>query len=188
MLATTAPQTVQLPTGALSPLQQDCAFLWLYCLDGVPYKKYLEDGAPPTMPMVMATLRWDGTFGTLGGKVDPGESLKQALAREVFEESSYRIPEGASIEALGTFTQGEWHVHSFALELTADELFAVRANAYAGAEVAGYCIVPTFDYRPGYTGPRGVSAFRMNQFCGTAKVEFELLVETIKSRVAQRTA
>lgn len=176
----------QIETGQLSPNQQDCAFLWLWCRDGVPYAKYLPDGAPATMPMVFAMLRWDGMFGAIGGKVDAGEDLREALAREVWEEATFALPTQAHLVPLGTFMDHGWHVHSFALEVTFAELVAARANASAGLnsspECAGFCIAPTGSYIPCLTGPRGIKAFSENRFCSTAKLEFEQLLKLIAAQ------
>ncbi|KVP96641.1 hypothetical protein WJ97_12215 [Burkholderia ubonensis] len=177
----------QIATGHMSPKQMDCAFLWLYCMDGRPYKKYLGEGVPSTMPMVLALLRWDGRFGTMGGKVDPGESLHEALSRESCEEANFWLPKDAELEALGTFQDGDWHIHSFALEVSYAELVEARAKAsssssQASLECAGWVIAPMGDYRPEEDGPRGVDAFLANHFASTAKLEFEVLLSKIRAR------
>lgn len=174
----------QIETGLLSPSQKDCVFLWLYCRDGKAYAKYLPEGAPKTMPMVFALLRWDGMFGTVGGKVDAGETLRQALEREACEEANFWLSGSDEPVQLGTFVDDDgWHIHSFALEVTYAELVEARAKAsavqHASAECAGFCIVPAGDYKPRVDGPRGVDAFNQNRFCSTAKLEFELLLKLI---------
>ena len=52
----------QITTGAMSPDGlHDCVFLWLWCRDGRPYAKYLPEGAPENMPMVLTLLQiWIG--------------------------------------------------------------------------------------------------------------------------------
>lgn len=173
----------QIETGLRSPDQRhDCVFLWLYTKGGQPYSKYLPKGENETMPMVLVLLRWDGTFGTMGGKVDEGESLQQALARESFEEAHYRIPADAEPECLGTFVDGPWHIHSFCLELPFQDLLQVRAVGSqmenVSPEVSGFVVAPAGHYLAG-AAPRGVAAFKENQFCSTAKLEFELLLKKI---------
>lgn len=176
----------QIETGHMSPKQLDCAFLWLYCMDGRPYKKYLGDGVPSNMPMILALLRWDGSFGTMGGKVDPGESLREALTREACEEANFWLARDEALEVLGTFRDGDWHVHSFALEVSYAELVEVRAKAssvgHTSPECAGWVIAPTGEYRPGDDGARGVEAFRNNNFASTAKLEFDALLSKIRAR------
>lgn len=179
----------QIETGQMSPHQKDCAFLWLWCRDGKSYAKYLPEGAPKTMPMVFALLRWDGMFGTVGGKVDPGESLRLALAREVCEEANFWLSNSDEPVQLGTFVDDGWHIHSFALEVTYAELVEARAKAsavqHASPECAGFCLVPTGEYTPRVDGPRGVEAFSANRFCSTAKLEFEALLKLIAAETAQ---
>lgn len=182
----------QIETGLMSPQHKDCAFLWLYCLDGRAYQKYLSAGATATMPMVLAMLRWDGMFGTMGGKVDPGETLQQALRREACEEADFWVPAHAKMTQLGTFLTQEWHVHSFALEVTHHELLRAREKAsladIATPECAGWCIAPLGDYAPWWAGARGVDAFRQNHFVTTAGLEFDALRQLVAARKAERTA
>lgn len=176
----------QLETGAMSPDGYDGAFLWLYCRDGRSYAKYMPEGqADVRIPMAFALLRWDGTFGTIGGKVDPGESLRTALAREALEEANFSLPQDVEVEALGTFKYDSWHIHSFCLELSYTDLLSVRAKAsafaHASPEVAGFNIVPAVNYRPASDSePRGVEAFLQNRFCGTARLEFDALLAKLE--------
>lgn len=180
----------QLKTGQLSPKQLDCAFLWLYTLEGQPYGKYLPAGAPATMPMALTQLRWDGRIGTMGGKVASGESLREALTRECTEEANFWLSSDAELQALGTFQDGDWHIHSFALEVPYLELMDIRARASAlssaSPECAGWMVAPLGDYKPGDNGPRGVTAFRQNHFASTAGLEFDTLLASIQQRHAQQ--
>jgi len=174
----------QIETGKMSPEGRDCAFLWLYCRDGRPYEKYLPAGAPRVMPMVLTLLRWDGMFGTMGGKVDPGESVRSALARESCEEANYWLSNVDEPEQLGTYVDSDWHIHSFAMEVSYTELVEIRAKASAinnaSPECAGWCIVPVGRYVPNDdNNPRGVDAFSANNFASTAKLEFEALLAKI---------
>lgn len=177
-------------TGSMSPTQQDCAFLWLYCMDGQPYAKYLPEGEPAVMPMVLALMRWDGTIGTMGGKLEVGEDIRRALAREACEEADFWLSSSCEPEVLGTFADGDWRVHSYALEVSYEELLEVRAKASrarpASAECAGWFIVPAGDYKPGYAGPQGVTAFLENNFQSTAKLEFQALLALLERIQAQR--
>ncbi|MBK3780177.1 NUDIX domain-containing protein [Paraburkholderia aspalathi] len=170
----------------MSPKQMDCAFLWLYCMDGKPYAKYLAEGAPREMPMVLSLLRWDGRFGTMGGKVDRGESLRSALSRETCEEADFWLPASTEVEELGTFQDGDWHIHAFALELPYVELVEARAKAsdirHASPECAGWAIVPAGHYTHGDNGARGVEAFRVNHFASTAGLEFDVLLKNIQAK------
>ena len=170
----------------MSPTNNDCVFLWLYCLDGMPYAKYLPEGASATMPMVLVEMRWDGALGTMGGKADPGETLRRALARETGEEADFWLASSYVLENLGTFRDGDWHVHSFALEVTYAEMVEARTKAIRvserSPECAGWAIVPTRDYTPDDDVARGVTAVLMNNFRSTARLEFEALLKLIDSK------
>lgn len=171
----------------MSPTNNDCVFLWGYCLDGKPYEKYLPEGAPETMPMILVELRWDGAVGTMGGKANRGETLRQALARESGEEADFWLASSYDLENLGTFRDGDWHVHSFALEMMYAELVEARTKAIRvserSPECAGWAIVPAWDYTPDGEVARGVTAFLMNNFRSTARLEFEALLKLINRKL-----
>jgi len=183
----------QIETGVRQPDGRDCVFLWLYATDGRPYAKYLEAPKPDlVVPMVFAQLRWDGMFGTVGGKVDPGESLLEALARETREEIAYDIPADAQLAPLSTFERNGWHIHAYRLRLPFEQLREVRNRAHlaehADTECAGYNLVHAVDYRPDAANPRGIRAFLQNQFLASAKPELELLLEHISAEMTQESA
>ena len=120
----------QIETGLRSSTGKDCVFLWLYALDGKPYATYREASAPDhIVPRVLAQLRWDGTFGTAGGKVDPGETLQEALAREVREELGYTLPHNCEPVEFATFDNHGWHIHAHRLEVSYAELLRIRNQA-----------------------------------------------------------
>lgn len=174
----------QIETGLKSPHGQDCVFLWLYALDGKPYANYQEvDAADYVVPMVLVLLRWDGTMGTAGGKVDPGETLREALAREVKEELAYTLPAGSIPLEFATFESQGWHNHAYRLEVPYAELLHIRNQAvtaeHAEAECSGYNLVHVERYRSTGDRPRGIEAFLQNHFCSTAKRELELLISHI---------
>lgn len=176
----------QIETGLKSPDGRDCVFLWLYALDGKPYANYQEvDAADYVVPMVLTLLRWDGTFGTAGGKVDPGETLREALAREVKEELAYDLPAACEPVEFATFDNHGWHIHAHRLEVPYAELLRIRNQAvtaeHAEAECSGYNLVHVERYRPTGDRPRGIEAFLQNHFCATAKRELELLLNHIKA-------
>lgn len=173
----------QINTGLLSPVHQDGAFLWLYSLDGRPYEKRLAEGSQGPYPMVLASLRWDGSFGTMGGKVDPGESLRDAVRREAHEELSFDVRDDDILEPLATYRDGGWHMHSFSLCVPYSRLAEAREKASAAqrsAEVAGVVLVPAFAYPAKLDGTlRGIDAFRQMKFFCTSKLELEALLVRI---------
>lgn len=179
----------QIETGLRHPDAHDCVFLWLYATDGRPYAKYLEAPQPDlVVPMVFAQLRWDGMFGTVGGKVDPGETLMEALVRETHEEIGYAIPDNAPLVPMSTFERNGWHIHAYRLKLPYAELLKVRNSAHLAehseSECAGYNLVHAADYRPDADKPRGIRAFLQNCFLASAKRELELLLGHIEHEMA----
>ena len=156
---------------------KDCVFLWVHCAD-ITAKIKVRNPALAKVPGVLLQLRWDGMFGAPGGKVDPGETLEQALAREVKEEIDYDL-NLAQIQPLISLRMGEYHIHSYSLAVSADELFQIRDNASTASmssmECSGYNIVHAAQYNKD-AEVRGILKFIDNQFSATARLELMLLI------------
>ena len=78
---------------------------------------------PNTGKILSISRRNDATkFGLIGGKVDPGESFKQAASREFFEETGLELP----LMLFGPFFTGldedENEVHTFGCLFFEDEI------------------------------------------------------------------
>lgn len=154
---------------------KDNVFLWVYAKDCQPYLNYpYVPDKEAKIPMVFAILRWDGTFGAIGGEVDEGETLVEALIREVKEEANYELTTDMNFKPLCSFKNDENgnHYHSYALDINSlDSLLAIREQAttaeHSIAEVCGYNIVQMANF----------SKFMDNQFSGTSKFELEKLME-----------
>lgn len=97
-------------------------------------------------------MRWDGSFGFVGGKVDEGESLIQAAMRETEEEAGTQISEEQlTLLCSHTMEDGDFkqNTHVFLCELTPDEIYQVQKNAqsseHSKIENAGFNVVHMTD-------------------------------------------
>ena len=170
----------RIENGVRSSEMKDCVFLWLYARGCKPYAKYMEvEDQNQEMPMAMMQLRWDGSFGVAGGKVDEGETLEQALHREIKEEIAYEI-KGTPVP-MATFKDksSPWHIHSYSLEVSFEELIKARNESVNAehriSECSGYVVIHMANYKNGL----GLEKFKENQFCATALREFEILEKEV---------
>lgn len=157
--------------------EKDCVFLWIYCPD-ISEKIKERNSALSKVPGVLLQLRWDGMFGAPGGKVDPGETLDQALAREIKEEIDYDL-DVSQVKPLISLRMGEYHIHSYKLVVSAEDLFKIRDGASVASmsamECSGYNIVHAAQYSKD-NEVRGILKFLQNQFSATARLELLLLM------------
>ena len=57
------------------------------------YEGISEEAKQTVIPLVLMLQRWDGQQGFVGGEVEEGESLKDAVERECFEEIGLMLNE-----------------------------------------------------------------------------------------------
>lgn len=77
-------------------------------------------------------MRWDASFGFVGGKVDPGETLVQAAIRETMEEVGTVITEEQlTLMCSHEMKDGQLHqnTHLYLCELSPEEIYEVRSNS-----------------------------------------------------------
>jgi len=159
-----------------------CVFAAFYAEDGKPYRNYKdvsENHRNTVIPTVMMQLRWDGTFGFPGGKVDGEETLREALVREVQEEVNYNIQHLIDkVHLVGSYSTKERKMcqHCFGIHVPYEELKRIRMCSLTGehidSENSGSVLVHIMNYGPN----SGFEAFRQNNFKATAGMELDDLV------------
>lgn len=127
---------------------------------------------------VLLNFRRDQCFGFIGGKVDEGETLMEALKREVMEEISFDI-DGYPLRHVASYLDGNFGIHSYHMHVSVGVMDRLRMNALMnsmdGDEVSGLCLTNIF---PG--GFSGNSELLNNSFSATTKLELQELILTFK--------
>lgn len=86
--------------------------------------------APEPNPTCLMINRADKTIGFIGGMVEKGESLEQAVIREVEEEVGHRTT--TNLQPIVAHDIGPITTHVFSAELTGSELRTVHDKASMG--------------------------------------------------------
>jgi 8-oxo-dGTP pyrophosphatase MutT (NUDIX family) len=122
-------------------------------------------------------MRWDASFGFVGGKVDEGETLVQAAVRETMEEVGTTITEEQlTLMCSHEMEDGDFHqnTHLYLCEVTPDEIYNIRTNSatseHGRVEAAAFNVVHMVD--------DAYKNLRQLPWAGTAREELELLLNS----------
>lgn len=164
--------------GTIEKEKLQCVFLLIYCKDGIPYRKYSVQDGRFLIPKILSLGRHDGFVGFIGGKVDPGETLKDALIREVEEETGLILDQTLPILPLATFSEKGANIHSFKLEVTNKELLAMTSTIVNsekfGIEITGF----NLNHIEHYKNNGGINEVLNQNWKATGRLELDELIKT----------
>jgi len=157
------PSIIEVPVEQES--EKNGAFVAIVCRDVRPYLEYdrpLDCPKDQSFPHILMQLRWDGVFGFPGGKVDPGETLRQACVREAHEEIGLTLKESDLIPVCSHRKEGgNFTAHLYAVDVDAAMLHLAKIQALtakdADAEVCGVVTLRVSNF--GQSEGRGLLRF-----------------------------
>lgn len=156
--------------------KKQCVFVILYALGNKPWLNYpnisdkKKDLVVPTCLMIN---RADGWIGFVGGKVEEGETLEQAVIREVEEEVGYRIT--SDLEPIVAHEIDPITTHAFAIRLEYEALTEVQRKATEAAhfnsEICGVFLPHLINYQGISSGGQGLSELIKSSLAPSVKEE-----------------
>ncbi|MGL5315591.1 MAG: NUDIX domain-containing protein [Peptostreptococcaceae bacterium] len=129
---------------------------------------------------VLMSMRWDNTLGFIGGKVDEGETLHEALVREVREEINFFIGD-RTYHHLSSYLDiaHKFGIHCYHMKVSREDMLEIRKTAmdatHSLEEMAGLCLL---NIKGGERSPL-TNTLLNNQFSATAKHELKDFIELV---------
>lgn len=124
----------QIPSGSNPAGKPEAVFLAVSCVHPVwsGYAGIPESSKQELVPLCMLAMRWDGTIGFIGGAVDPGETLLDAVAREALEEAGISAPDNLAKEwtLVSSHDMGQLCVHLFSWSVDFDVFSAILSGQH----------------------------------------------------------
>ncbi|MFH1949544.1 MAG: NUDIX hydrolase [Pseudomonadota bacterium] len=171
--------------------KKNAVFLAIYVKEISPWKYFNDDIKSMRCPAIIMIDRWDGRMGFPGGTVDEGESLIDALVREVKEEIGITVKP----DKVHAIASHEWKIatHLYGLEVQEAEFLhiyyhilnnfsrSILLHAYEEgdkshfmSEITGIKIIPLVQH-----AGKGINYFLENSFAGSAKNELLIMLDEL---------
>ncbi len=181
----------RIPFGQINPEKKNAVFLVIYVEDFAPWKYFKDQTKEIRCPGIIMIDRWDGRAGFPGGTTEAGESLLDALVREVKEEIGINVKP----DKVHGIASHEWKIitHLYGLKVTEMEFFhlfyhvlnnfsrSVLLHSYEEpdeshfmSEITGIKIVPLVEHHG-----KGINKFLENSFAGSADRELKIILDEL---------
>ena len=181
----------RIPFGSIGHDKKNAVFLAIYVESISPWKYFKDDMQHLKCPALIMIDRWDGRMGFPGGTVAEGESLIDALMREIKEEVGITIKPD-QVHPIATH-EGRIITHLYGLKVLEAEFLhiyyhilnnfarSILLHAYEEgdeshfmSEITGIKIVPLVRH-----DNKGINRFMENAFAGATKEDLEVLLSEV---------
>lgn len=181
----------------------NCVFVSILAKNVQPYASYSEPknlrAKELTVPMVLAQMRWDGSIGFPGGKVDESdkingcltrESLINALCREMNEEINIPLDsiDKNNFKELCTFkdtkedTGEAIYIHNFIYEVEKENLIPIIKNALNSPHIISENCGNILLHLINYSETKGINNLLNHKYSGSAKEELIELIDYLNKK------
>lgn len=184
-------KTQRVEFGQTNPDKKNAVFLAIYVESISPWKYFKDDMQHLKCPALIMIDRWDGRMGFPGGTVNEGESLIDALVREIKEEIGITI-KPSQVAPIVTH-ENRYVTHLYGLKVLEAEFLhiyyhilnnfsrSILLHAYEEgdeshfmSEITGIKIVPLIQHEN-----KGIKKFVENAFAGATREDLDVLLNEI---------
>lgn len=175
--------------GKQTPGRKDAVFLAIYVEAIAPWKYFKDQIIDVKCPAVIMIDRWDGRMGFPGGTLNEGESIIEALVREIKEEVGITVKPD-KVRPIASH-EGKIATHFYGLRVTEIEFLhiyyhilnnfarSILLHAYEEgdeshfmSEITGIKIVPLVEH-----AGKGINHFIGNHFAGSSREDLLILMD-----------
>lgn len=181
-------KTHRVPFGWIDHPKKNAVFLAIYVESISPWKYFKDDMQHIKCPALIMIDRWDGRMGFPGGTLNPGETLIEALIREIKEEIGITVKPN-QLHPIASH-ENRLVTHLFGLKVLEAEFLhiyyhilnnfsrSILLHAYEEgdkshfmSEITGIKIVPLIQHEN-----KGINRFLENAFAGATFEDLKILL------------
>lgn len=142
-------------------------------------KKWGKDAWYATVALLGVMVRWDFSMGFVGGAVDSGESLLEAVTRECKEEVGYNVAPERLTPVCSHYMEDDGfkqNTHFYICEVSPEEIYAIQTKSTskeavdAKVENSAYAVVHMVE--------DSFTNLGNSKWAGTGREELEILFES----------
>lgn len=146
------------------------------------YEGVSEEIKKTVVPLVLMLQRWDGKQGFIGGEVEEGESLKEAVGRECFEEIGLMLNDSEleSAKLVSSHQTDKRVTHLMTIPIS-PELMKEAVEGFSKAEHFMSEIIAVMPIHfINYRHKKAFNNFVKNNFASTVKEEIADLISELR--------
>lgn len=181
-------RTQRVPFGHTAHPKKNAVFLAIYVDSISPWKYFKDDMQHIKCPALIMIDRWDGRMGFPGGTVNEGESLLEAMVREIKEEIGITVKPD-QVHPIASH-ENRIVTHLYGLKVLEAEFLhiyyhilnnfsrSILLHAYEEgdeshfmSEITGIKIVPLIQH-----DNKGINRFLENSFAGATREDLEIFL------------
>lgn len=174
-----------------------CVFVSIVCRNAEPFKKNKEEkkyrNKDKKVTLCLMQMRWDGSLGFPGGKIDNNEIENNIVTEEILINGLIREMEEEiglnrnkinpnNFKKLCTFTDDKFYIHNYIYDVDFEEFEYIFKNSINSQNIISENCGSVVLHLTDYSSDKGIPNLLQHRYSATAKLELLKLLNFLGLR------